>query len=53
MLDKIAEVLVPDGYLLLGPIETTHGLSSEYEASGGMPGVYVKARRGLLSAAGG
>lgn len=53
VLDKIAEVLVLDGYLLLGPIETTLGLSNEYEAAGGMPGVYVKARRSLLRAAGG
>ena len=45
VLEKIAEVLIPDGYLLLGPVETVQGLSSEFEAVGGTPGVYTKARR--------
>jgi chemotaxis protein methyltransferase CheR len=51
VLDKIAEVLVPDGYLLLGPIETAQGMSNEYEPLNGAPGVYVKARRQLPFAA--
>ena len=51
VLDKIAEILVPDGYLLLGPVETAQGLSSEYETVNGAPGVYAKVRRSLSLAA--
>jgi chemotaxis protein methyltransferase CheR len=53
VLDKIAEVLAPDGYLLLGPIETAQGLSNEYEPANGTPGVYVKTRRSHPRAANG
>jgi chemotaxis protein methyltransferase CheR len=52
VLDRIAEVLTPDGYLLLSPIETAQG-SSEYGAVDGAPGVYVKARHLLQRAASG
>jgi chemotaxis protein methyltransferase CheR len=51
VLDKIAEILAPDGYLLLGPVETVQGLSSEFEAVDGTPGIYSKARRSLSFAA--
>jgi chemotaxis protein methyltransferase CheR len=51
VLDKIAEVLVPDGYLLLGPVETVQGLSHEFEALDGAPGIYSKARRMLTFSA--
>jgi chemotaxis methyl-accepting protein methylase len=44
----MAEVLVPDGYLLLGPIETVQGLSTEYETFGDVPGVFVMRRPSLL-----
>jgi chemotaxis protein methyltransferase CheR len=47
VLDKIAEVLVPDGYLLLGPVETTQGLSTEFEPAEDIPGAYAKTRRML------
>lgn len=50
VLDKIAEVLAPDGYLMLGPVETVQGLSREFEAMDGAPGVYSKARRTLTFA---
>jgi chemotaxis protein methyltransferase CheR len=53
VLDRAAEVLAPDGYLLLGPVETAQGLSSEFEAVDGAPGVYVKARRQLPRTASG
>jgi chemotaxis protein methyltransferase CheR len=53
VLDKIAEILVPDGYLLLGPVETAQGLSNEYDAVDGAPGVHVRARRSLSFAASG
>ena len=51
VLDKIAEVLAPDGYLLLGSVETAQGLSGEFEAVGGAPGAYLRARRALPFAA--
>jgi chemotaxis protein methyltransferase CheR len=47
VLDKIAEVLPPDGYLVLGPVETTQGLSTEFETVEGAPGIYRKVRRAL------
>lgn len=47
VLDKIAEVLVPDGYLLLGPVETPQGLSGDFAAMDWAPGIYTKTR-GLL-----
>jgi chemotaxis protein methyltransferase CheR len=52
VLDKIAEILPSDGYLLLGPVETPQGVSSEFEAVDAMPGVYVKTRRALPRAIG-
>jgi len=51
VLDRVADVLAPDGYLLLGPVETAPGLSSEFGPVDGAPGVYVRARRLLQRAA--
>lgn len=51
VLDKIAEVLAPDGYLVLGPVETVQGLSNEFEAICGALGIYGKSRRLLSFAA--
>jgi chemotaxis protein methyltransferase CheR len=47
VLDKIAEMLVPDGHLFLGPLETTHGLSGDFAPAGGAPGIYVRTRTSL------
>jgi chemotaxis protein methyltransferase CheR len=47
VLDKIAEILPSDGYLVLGPVEMTLNLSTEFEAAEAMPGIYTKARRAL------
>jgi chemotaxis protein methyltransferase CheR len=44
VLDKISEILAPDGYLFLGPVETAHGLSDEFAPANGPPGIYVKTR---------
>jgi chemotaxis protein methyltransferase CheR len=52
VLDKIAEILPSDGYLVLSPVETPHGASSGFEAAEGMPGVYTKTRRMLPRAVG-
>lgn len=52
VLDKIAEILPPDGFLVLSPVETPQGVSSEFEAAEGMPGVYTKTRRALPRAIG-
>ena len=50
VLDKMAEVLAPDGYLMLGSVETTQGLSYEFEPANEMAGVYRKSRRASLRA---
>lgn len=50
VLDRIAEVLRPDGYLLLGPVESAQGVSSEFVQADGLEGVYVKTRRAALRA---
>jgi chemotaxis protein methyltransferase CheR len=47
ILDKIGEILAPDGYLFLGPVETTQGLSDEFTPAAGPPGIYAKARAAL------
>ncbi|HVU22244.1 MAG TPA: protein-glutamate O-methyltransferase CheR [Rhizomicrobium sp.] len=47
VLDKISEVLPSDGYLVLGPVETTQGLSAEYAAAEAAPGIYRKAQRAV------
>jgi chemotaxis protein methyltransferase CheR len=51
ILDKISEILAPDGCLILGPIETTQGLSDEYMPAGGPPGIFVRTRPQLLRSA--
>jgi chemotaxis protein methyltransferase CheR len=43
VLDKIGEMLMPDGYLLLGPVESPQGLSEEFISAEGTPGLYVRA----------
>ena len=56
VLDKIAEVLAPDSYLALGPVETTVGLSKAFVPVEKAQGFYAKARAQqpatLFSAAG-
>jgi len=47
VLDKMAEIIPSDGYLILGPVEVTKGLSNEYEPVEGSAGVYAKAHRAL------
>ncbi len=47
VLDKIGEVLAPDGYLLLGPVETSQGLSNDFAPTDATCGVHVKAGRAL------
>lgn len=51
VLDKIAEILAPDGHLMLGPLETAQGLSHAFAPADGVPGHYVKARGALPRAA--
>ena len=51
VLDKISEVLVPDGHLFLGPLETATGLSADFAPAAGAPGVFVRARASLPRAA--
>ncbi len=40
VLEQIATVMAPDGYLILGAAETVLGLTDAFEASPGAPGVY-------------
>jgi chemotaxis protein methyltransferase CheR len=42
--DKIAEMLVPDGTLMLGHSETVRGLSDAFVPAGRASGVYVKGK---------
>ncbi len=44
VLDKIAEVLEPDGALLLGHSETVRGLSNAFAPVDRAPGIYVKGK---------
>lgn len=53
VLDKISEILMPDGYLLLGTVETTLGLSNAFEPVAEAPGIYAPARALLPRAAAG
>ncbi len=48
VLDKIAETLAPDGSLLLGPAETTRGLSTAFEPASSGHGLFIKPRAQLL-----
>ncbi len=48
VLDKIAEILTLDGSLLLGPAETTSGLSNAFLPMGNAPGLYGKPRSAVL-----
>ncbi len=47
VLDKIGETLSPDGYLFLGPVESTQGLSEEFVSAEGPQGIYVRAGAAL------
>jgi chemotaxis protein methyltransferase CheR len=47
VLDQISEVLLPDGYLMLGSVETPQGLSNAFDPVAGSPGLYVPARAAL------
>lgn len=53
VLDKISEVLVPDGYLLLGTVETTQGLSNAFGPVVEAPGIYALAHNSMPRAAAG
>ena len=54
VIEKIAEILLPDGALLLGHAESVRGLSSEFVPVEGAPSLYVKgkAQAQRLTAAG-
>jgi chemotaxis protein methyltransferase CheR len=47
VLDKIGEMLSPDGYLLLGPVESPQSLSEEFASVEGPAGIYVRAGSAL------
>ena len=47
VLDQISEVLLSDGYLMLGSVETPQGLSNAFDPVSGSPGLYVPARVAL------
>ena len=51
VLDKIGEMLMPDGYLLLGPVESPQGLSEAFASAEGPQGIYVRAGAALPRAA--
>jgi len=51
VLEKIGEMLSPDGYLFLGPVESTQGLSEEFVSTQGPQGIYVRAGAALPRAA--
>lgn len=53
VLDKISEILVPDGYLLLGSVETTLGSSTAFDPVAESPGIYAPAHNLLSRAAAG
>ncbi len=44
VLDKIADVLVPDGALMLGHAESARGLSSVFVPVDHAPGIFVKGK---------
>jgi chemotaxis protein methyltransferase CheR len=50
VLGRIADILAPGGYLMLGPAETSLGLGPDFSALDGAPGVFVKGRRMLQRA---
>ncbi|MBV8978475.1 MAG: protein-glutamate O-methyltransferase CheR [Alphaproteobacteria bacterium] len=53
VLDKLAEVMLPDGYLVLGRVETTKGLSDCFRPLPDMPGFYAPIAAALPRAAAG
>jgi chemotaxis protein methyltransferase CheR len=48
VLDRMAQVVAPDGYLILGAAETTVGLSKAFRAVRERRGLYVPVRDGAL-----
>lgn len=42
VLDRIGEILAPDGALLVGPAESTDGCAAGYVAADGAPGLFYK-----------
>jgi len=53
VLDKLSEIIAPDGYLLLGPVESAQGLSSAFVPALDLPGVYAIAGHAMARAAAG
>jgi chemotaxis protein methyltransferase CheR len=53
VLDKMSETIAPDGYLLLGPVETALGLSMDFEPAFDAPGIYAPSRAAQLRLAAG
>jgi len=53
VLGKIAEVIQPDGYLVLGQLESAKGLSDAFEPLVDMPGMYAPAAAAIPRAANG
>ena len=52
VLERMAEILTPDGTLLLGHAESTNGLSTAFTRLPGVPGIYFKKRVPRLAAVG-
>jgi chemotaxis protein methyltransferase CheR len=44
VLSRMAKVLAPDGYLVLGAAETVMGISDAFRSASGRPGVYIPNR---------
>lgn len=44
VLERIGEILVPDGALLLGPAETMNGEAAGYAPADGAPGLFYKSK---------
>jgi chemotaxis protein methyltransferase CheR len=53
VLDRIAEILSSDGYLILSPVESPQGVCGEFTEADDAPGLYVKSRNAVLRAAAG
>jgi chemotaxis protein methyltransferase CheR len=51
VLDRMADILMPDGVLLLGHAETPHGLSKAFVRQPGTAGIYAKKSVPRLAAA--
>jgi len=49
ILERVAKVLSPDGYLVLGAAETTHGLVEDFEPVPGAEGGCYRLREGMAA----